>query len=99
MFGKLIAVPCGAALEIYQASIPKTFRSGARKAARSPSKRHKPRLMPLTFSRRRAWLGRIICGENTEVLSGFPDACKALSAERGTDSVQRIGPRSQHKNT
>ena len=22
-----------------------------------------------------AWLGRIVCGDNTEVLSGFPDAC------------------------
>ena len=21
------------------------------------------------------WLGRIVCGDNTEVLSGFPDAC------------------------
>lgn len=22
-----------------------------------------------------AWLGRIVCGDNTEVLSGFPGAC------------------------
>ena len=22
-----------------------------------------------------AWLGRIVCGDNTEVLSDFPDAC------------------------
>jgi site-specific DNA-methyltransferase (adenine-specific) len=22
-----------------------------------------------------AWLGRIVCGDNVEVLSGFPDAC------------------------
>ena len=32
---------------------------------------------PLDNPHRRcsAWLGRVVCGDNTEVLSGFPDAC------------------------